>query len=193
MSAKERCFGSLFREFCGLKAGLRKAVIAPASWVEQIRQIIRALDIRPAPLFFSIPYEKGPIDVVICSRDYEKIGKLGGELFFSGTIEVGGDFILGERCGYPSCCIEAFADSKQIDKAYVRYRKQCNSLLLDPFSLTLYEDEEGWIWVFSHPSLPISHIPCSPKCAETRRLARRYYDLCSLCRTLLCKKTSGGI
>jgi len=182
---KDKCYAALFRELCELKAGLRRAVIVPASWIEGVRQIIRALDLRPAPLFFRIPYDPKPVDVVILSTDYKFIGEFGAKILYEGTVEEGGDLVLGEVCGYPKCCISAFSDSTQIDRACDRYMKQCKELGRDPYDLWLYEDREGWVWVFS--SKHISHIPCSPLCMETEKLAQRIKDLCEGCKDKMCQ------
>ena len=184
MGTRDECRASLFREFCGLKAGLRKAVIAPASWTEEVRQIIRALEVRPAPVFFSIPGKNKQVDAGIFSLDYQLVGEISSILLYEGEIlAVDTNRLLGQTCGYPSCCVERFELDKRIDWAYKRYKEQCEKAG-DPYDLRLYEDEEGWVWVFSQPG--ISHIPCSPTCSETAPLSVRYSGLCTNC-TKMCK------
>lgn len=185
MATRDKRRAYLFREFCGLKAGLRRAVIAPASWTEEVRQIIRALEIRPAHVFFSIPGKGRQVDAGIFSLDYRLIGEISSILLYEEEIlDVDTNRLLGQICGYPSCCVKRFELDKRIDWAYKRYKKQCDENGRDPYELELSEDEEGWVWVFSNQ--PISFIPCSPLCNKTKDLAEKYSDLCTKC-TKICK------
>lgn len=182
MDMRDKCLKALFREFCGMKVGLRRAVIIPVSWISDIRRIAKALEIRPAPVFFSIPYEiKKSIDVAIFSLDYSLIGELAALLFDKWIVEEG-DAMLGELCGIPKCCVNAYLNgSKRFDHEYHRYKEQCAGG--EPYDIEMLEDKEGWLWIFGG----ISHIPCSPTCEETENLAENYRSLCVTCKKQICK------
>lgn len=77
----------------------------------------------------------------------------------------------GKICGYPICCIKKFIedcdDPKFISNGAIkRYRKQVKELGYDPYEFEL--------WKGGYDSDKICHIPCSPLCKRTQKLAEKY-------------------
>lgn len=171
-------------EFCGLKAGLRRAVIAPISWINDVKAITYYLGIRPAPLFFYLNPFNENIESAFYSLDYGLVGELLSRLFQDE--DVGGDELLGGVCGFPSCCIQAY-ENRYAGKAFMEYKEACKRLGRDPFHLERYKDDQGWFWFFGKPF--VSHIPCSPECERSMDLAGTYEKLCANCQRKACGRT----
>jgi len=174
---------SVVREVCALKSGLRKAVVVPSRLMEAVREFQGGLGLRLAPLFFIMP----DVEVALLTEDYELVGRLYARLFTDGKSE-NVDRLLGELCGFPRCCIEKYMESpaeERIVEAYRRYRRQVEKLGEDPINLGAWEDDEGWVWLH-----PVSHVPCSPSCRETRLLLERLEEMCGSCKEKPCLETT---
>jgi len=89
---------------------------------------------------------------------------------------------LGAVLGYPKCCAQQYARDKGFFRAFLRYLAQVakqRPISPDPFRLSLYRGrvKEGYYHLVS--GAKISHIPCSPRCQASRRLAKKIRSFCS--------------
>jgi len=92
---------------------------------------------------------------------------------------------LGAVLGYPKCCAQQYARDRGFFQAFQRYLSQVakqrpRSPNPDPFRLSLYRGrvKEGYYHLVSRAR--ISHIPCSPDCTASERLARGIRAFCSV-------------
>jgi len=170
----------LFRELCWMKAGFRKGVVAPVRLVEFLRTAVRRLGIKPIPVFFRI---RG-IECVALIDDHHVAGEFASSLFYEeGMVEPHASEVLGDICGYPECCVEAFVRDGCFGEAHTRYKVQSRNKKVVPRS-TWYEDSEGFYWAFGF----ITHVPCSPGCEATREILQRHKELCDKCAHRLCEE-----
>jgi len=98
---------------------------------------------------------------------------------------------FGKFLGYPDCCVKRYCekDGKSFPGAFMRYKEQLAGRP-DLLGLQLIQvDLSKFIKVdrskvpdtlFGHIVGKVSWIPCSPRCAETIKIAARIYnELCS--------------
>jgi len=103
---------------------------------------------------------------------------------FKAPLKVGegvGDEKLGEVLGYPKCCVQQYARDGGFVKAFLRYFSQASKrqpLPSDPFRLSLFRGLKGEEYYHLVSGARISHIPCSPRCAASKKMARKIQFFC---------------
>jgi Protein of unknown function (DUF483) len=85
--------------------------------------------------------------------------------------EAGDDSSVGELLGYPACCVEAFGKGEHNSQDDPVLQRYCDSS-----AISWYMN----VSLLCFDSTLLSHVPCSPHCEASAKLARGFYDfLCA--------------